>query len=406
MRGNYEKKQTDHRSMRIAIDLTALSDRWSGLERCAFELTEHMIDISETERFLLIVKNTPPLQVKRLGRRANVSFIRIRSGNKLIANQLMLPAALLRTDADAVLFPVFPMPLLHPLFNRKSLVYGVIADTVCFDVPETQRKLQRLFWQTGLKAQARIARRIFTVSEFSAGRIRENLKVPEERITVAYNGVKIGIGKNVHSTGRDKDTISPGGRVDKENGRMTAAICKKYGIRTPYHLTLSTIEPRKDVPLLLRAYGELKAEGLDLPELVIAGRSGWKDITKDTENDSICFTGAIDEEDLEFLYTGAEAFIFPSCYEGFGLPPLEALACGVRKILVSDAPALREVMGEAAAYFHRRDLHSLKQALKELADGKLKEITEEEAQENLKRFSWEKSARIVLEMIRENVTER
>jgi len=364
--------------MRIAVDLTALSDRFSGLERCALELTEHMIRLAADDRFLLIVKNTPPAPVRMLGKRSNVRFLRIRGRNKLLANQLSLAFALARAQADAVLFPVFPMPLLLPFLRRDLPVYGVIADTVCFDLPETMRPLQRLFWQVGLRCEAGHAAGIITVSEFSAGRIQKHLKVPEDRITVAPNGVKIAA------------EDGPEGETEAERKGRRDKTLARYGISKPYFLTLSTIEPRKEIPLLIRAYRELKSEGVKLPELVIAGRSGWMDETEDAEG--IRRTGFVEEKDLAAVYAGAEAFIFPSRYEGFGLPPLEALSCGVRRVLVSDAPALREVMGDTARYFKRHDLASLKAALRELVSGQAEEAGEDAVRKNLERFSWEKSA--------------
>ena len=369
--------------MRIAIDLTALSDRLSGLERCAYELTLRMIRLAKEDSFVLIVKNTPPANVRRLGRFPNVRFVRIRCGNKLIANQIALPLATLKLKADAILYPVFPMPLLMPVLNKELSVYAVIADTVCFDVPETMRRAQRLFWRCGLRSEAKAAKGIITVSEYSAERIGKNLRVSPDRITVAYNAVDIGNGK---------DAAAP-----EEDLR----VLKKYGIEKPYYLTLSTIEPRKDIPLLLEAYESLKEEGGELSDLVVAGRSGWMD-RGERKIPGILFPGFIEEDDLRTVYANAEAFIFPSYYEGFGLPPLEALACGVRRVLVSDAPALREVLQDTAGYFKRRNPGSLKQALKDLSEGKLPEASEEAVRKNLSRFSWESSAEKVLRMIREN----
>lgn len=366
--------------MRIAVDLTALTDRWSGLERCAYELTSHMIARRGRDHFILIVKNDPSDPVKALGKDPGVSFLRIRSADKLVANQLKLPYAVAAAKADVVLFPVLPMPLLLPLLARGCGVCGVMADAVCFDVPETMGFLQRMFWRVGLKNEASYAGAIITVSEFSAERLKSNLKVVRDKLLIVHNGIT-----RRESCGRE------------ERNKILAG----YGIRPPYLLTLSTREPRKDLPLLIRAYREVRKEGVRLPQLVIAGRSGWKDETERVKEAGILLPGFIREEDLGAVYAGAEAFLFPSYYEGFGLPPLEALACGVRRILVSDAPALKEMMGDTASYFRRRDLKSLKKALRDFPNGGIPAVSEEAAQRHLRCFSWDEGAEKVMKMLHE-----
>ena len=133
--------------------------------------------------------------------------------------------------------------------------------------------------------------------------------------------------------------------------------------------------------------------GTSLPPLVLAGRRGWlmeDDIALAVESGRIIFTGFVDDEDLPGLYAGSQAFVFPSIYEGFGMPPLEAQACGVTKVLSSDAPALCEVLGNTAMYFKNDDKDSLKNALMRLNE--YEGASRSAIESNLDRFTWEKSA--------------
>ena len=108
------------------------------------------------------------------------------------------------------------------------------------------------------------------------------------------------------------------------------------------------------------------------------------------ESGRIIFTGYVDDEDLPGLYAGAQALVFPSLYEGFGMPPLEAQASGVSKVLSSDAPALCEVLGDTAMYFKNNDKQSLKNALMRLNE--YEGASRSDIESNLSRFTWEKSA--------------
>ena len=157
--------------------------------------------------------------------------------------------------------------------------------------------------------------------------------------------------------------------------------------------------------MLLQAYRELRQAGESLPPLVLAGREGWKnkelheEIRRFEAEDTVYLKslhvlGALPEADLPALYAGAECFLFPSKYEGFGLPPLEAQSYGVRKVVVSDIPVLREVMGSTAFYFENTPA-ALKKAL--LQARVWQGCSENKIRRNLARFSWKRSAEAIWE---------
>ncbi|MCR5250359.1 MAG: glycosyltransferase family 4 protein [Lachnospiraceae bacterium] len=357
--------------MKIAIDLTSLSDNFSGLERCALEITRALVDETPDADFVFVIKNEIPPMLKSFRENGRVRFCRIRGKNKLVANQITLPLTMSRIGADAYVFPAFPVPL---LFSQKN-TYGMIADLGCYDCPETMKKKQVLFFREGAKHTAKVSRKVLTISEFSAGRICELLKQSRERILLLYMGTKK----------PEPEMISK---------RKVEEVRDRYKLPERYLLSLSTVEPRKNLKLLIDAYLTLVEKGCELPGLVLAGRQGWlmeEEVKRAVDSGRIVFTGFIDEEDLPAVYAGAETFVFPSLYEGFGMPPLEAQACGVKRVVASDAPALKEVLGETALFFRNNVRADLERALREALkwDG----VDASSIADNLARFSWSASGR-------------
>lgn len=358
--------------MRIALDLSSLSDNFSGLERYALELCRSLIKLSSADaEFILLIKNSLPEVLKPFVREKRVRFVRIRGKNKLLANQLTLPLTMARIPADVYIFPAFPVPLLF----RKKPCYGMIADLGCYDCPACMTLKQRLFFRAGARHSAHVCKKLLTNSGFTSGRAESILHVGKGRLLRLYCGI----------------AAPPKEAVTQER---IADVKKKYTLPERYWLSLCTLEPRKNLKLLITARHELTEEGVSLPPLVLAGRKGW--LTDDLfgrEDKDLIFPGFIEERDLPALYAGAESFIFPSLYEGFGMPPLEAQACGQRRVLVSDIPALKEVLGDTAFWFKNNDRASLKEAL--LALTEQKETEEEAVRKNLARFCWEESAKLL-----------
>ena len=194
--------------------------------------------------------------------------------------------------------------------------------------------------------------------------------------------------------------------------RKTEQISKvkeKYHLPAIYYLSLSTIEPRKNLRLLVEAYSLLVTKyHIDIP-LVLAGRKGWKteNLLADIPNEAkerIVFTGFVDDCDLADVYGGAELFLFPSMYEGFGMPPLEAMACGTN-VVVSDSSSLPEVLGECAYYFVSNDINSLCYAILNHTSKISPEIKEKaELKKQSQRFRWDIEAEKLLNYLSQATT--
>lgn len=332
--------------MKLVIDLTALNDNFSGIERYALNMALELLKKNENDFFELVFKNEvfPDFLPWKDDKR--VQFHVLPGCKKLLFNQWRLPRYLNKMKADFFLFFAFPMPV----FLNKRHVLGTIHDLGCWDCPETMKKQMVWYFRLSNWWMSRWAEKIVTISEFSKSRIQEILKVPDKKILIAYCGLSENFQEKCELT-----------QVQEEQ------IREKYHLPEEYYLCLSTLEPRKNMMLLLNVYLELYKQGLIKTKLVLAGRKGWKidelleeaDAEKDGQ---VIVTGFIEDRDLPAVYSLAKCFVFPSIYEGFGIPPLEAMAQGV-PVISSNASSLPEVLGNAAVYFRSGDAEELKEKI-------------------------------------------
>jgi glycosyltransferase involved in cell wall biosynthesis len=266
--------------------------------------------------------------------------------------------------------------------GKKVTIVHDMAHLAC---RETVRAKTKIWLDLVLKASCKRADMILTVSEFSKSEILKYLNVPEEKIRVMYPGVDLGL-------------FHP----DYSNDEVRNA-CRKYGINERYILYTGTIEPRKNIQRLIEAYDKLASDSdiEELPQLVLAGGKGWlcDDIYKAAENskrkDLINFTGYVDAEDLPLLMKGAEFFCFPSLYEGFGTPPVEAMACGT-PVLAADAASIPEILGGHAVYVDPLSIDSIASGMKKLMmDTELRKRMASDGLEYVKRYDWKYSVEIL-----------
>ena len=226
---------------------------------------------------------------------------------------------------------------------------------------------------------ARVASRIIAPSEWTKREVVERLRVSSEKIRV------------IHEAAREVMKPLP--------PHLYQGALDKYRIRPPYLLYVGTIEPRKNLLTLIRAYDELLRTTALRPQLVLAGGRGWlcDEVFKQVEDlklqDQVHFTGYVEDADLPALYSAAAAFVYPSLYEGFGLPPLEAMACGA-PVITSDVSSLPEVVGKAGLTHAPTDGRALTEAMaKLLGDEATREHFKRAGLKQSSNFSWERAAR-------------
>ncbi len=199
-------------------------------------------------------------------------------------------------------------------------------------------------------------------------------------------------------------------RFKRCEAEATTEFKKRHSLERSYILAVSTIEPRKNIKTLLKAFAGIKDKIEH--DLLLVGSYGWKskdvpELIHDLKiNDRVKFTGFLDFEDLPTAYSGADLFVYPSLYEGFGLPPLEAMACGC-PVITSNAASLPEAVGDAAVKINPHSVEELSNAIVELVmDSNKTNKLKDKGMEQVKKFSWERCAeetvsvyRQVLEMV-------
>lgn len=281
--------------------------------------------------------------------------------------------------ADVFHFPNF----IAPPVSRGAIVATVHdASFLRFPLMAERANLQYLSARIGRTLER--AEAVITDSEFSAAEIAELLRVPASRLIPIHLGVEPGMAR----PGPDR----------------IQAVRRALGLDAPYILAVGTIEPRKNLDFLIGVFERLPFfDG----HLALAGMRGWRcapileRARRSPRSDSIRFLDYVPDSDLPALYSGAELLAFPSLYEGFGLPPLEAMACGT-PVLASGIPVLREVLGTAARLVDGFDEATWADAAEELLGSpSLRERLAAAGLAQAARYNWAETARRTWEVYRE-----
>lgn len=358
--------------MKVAIDLTSLADNFSGIERYALNISMEMLSNDDKNEYILLFKNSIHNSYTKLLEKKNINSVVIHGKNKLIFAQLTLVKALYKIKADRYIFLAFPSPI---LFRKKGII-NTIHDLTAWDYPDTMKTLSRIYFKFGIKNSVKLSKEILTVSKFSKKRIRD--KFGNKNISIVYNGISEVFLKN-----------------DIENNKQNIFdVRNKYELPDKYIMCLCTLEPRKNLELLINAYVELRNENKLNLKLVLVGRKGWKiekllnDINNKYTND-IIVTGFVDDKDLPVIYKAASCFIFPSLYEGFGIPVIEAMYMNV-PVICSNTSSLPEVVNGCGILFENNNKEDLKVKILEFLNKTENEISyiSKLAKKRSQEFSW------------------
>ena len=361
--------------MRIGLDGIPLASRKTGIGHYTLELAHAIAKLSSDDEFELL---------------SPVPFI----------SPLEQPPTNLRQveAARRRFWFVFGLPL-YIRRNRLALFHGTnyevpwwngcptiltIHDLSLLLHPETHESHLVRRARHRLPLMARWSTRIITATEFMKREVSEHLKIDPSKIAVTPYA--------------HRHHFRPLERSETERTRA------RLGIEDVFILFVGTIEPRKNLITLLRAFAEvLKTTDLR-PQLVIVGQEGWlmgetlNYVQTEGLSERIKFTGYVSDRDLRALYSSCAVCVYPSLYEGFGLPPLEAMACGA-PVIASDVPSLAETVGNAAVLVPPKDVQKLAQNLVEM-------IREEGKRESFSRaglkwasqFTWERTAQLTLDV--------
>ncbi len=346
---------------KIYINGRFLTQRITGVQRFAFELGRELIKLQPNVIFLVpsnskLVVNTDELNVKRIGLSRGVVW-----------EQLFLPAYLFLKGS----------PLLINLGNTAPLIYqnkiSSIMDMAVYVNPKWFTQTFVRYYKFLFPRILATSKVVLTISENSKKDIINYLK----NKTVEIVNVSCGVNK-----------------------LMADNMNKEVDSKESYILAVSSLEPRKNFAKLISAFNLLSTN----VKLRIVGTSGKVFADHQlheqiTNNKNIEFTGYLSDEDLSLQYSNALFFVYPSLYEGFGLPPLEAMSLGC-PVVVSNTSSIPEVCGEAALYFDPHDVRDISAKLKNMIDDKeLRNKLKFLGEEQVTRFSWKRSASILNEVI-------
>ncbi|MEW5720742.1 MAG: glycosyltransferase family 1 protein [Chloroflexota bacterium] len=371
--------------MRVGIDFTSASRERAGIGRYARELIRALSRLDHANRYVLFVPRDAHADLLRFDWSANFSIVRAPLTERYLAALWHRARVPLPIEAFVGAVDVFYSPdfLLPPTLARRKLV--TVHDLSYVRVPECFPAPLLNYLNRAVPPSVARADLILADAASTQRDLVDVYGVPHEKIRVLYSGV------------------DPRFRPDVSAQSKTRVRELTHG--KPYLLSVSTIQPRKNYARLIEAFAILNSKSQihnSNLQLVIAGGRGWmyEEIFQTVERlnlrERVIFPEFFADEDLPALYAGATLFVYPSLYEGFGLPIAEAMACGA-PVVCSNASSLPEVAGDAALYFDPRDVDAIADALvRVLSDELLRASLRARGFAQAKKFLWEKAARELL----------
>jgi glycosyltransferase involved in cell wall biosynthesis len=319
---------------------------------------------------------------KAIEKRKNVEMVQIRRSPAWLRVFFSLVRATQRKKIDLLHVQYFA-PLGH-----HGVLINTIHDVTPFRFPEYFSRFERLLFRILLPISARKAHSILTASGVSRDDLIRLLRIPNDKIRVAYCGVDPNIFSN---------------QPQQENLNRAKS---RYPISSKFLLYVGRIDPRKNLTRLIQAYTKVRSKGIQ-HKLLIAGKvylepGKLKQTLKECEyRQDIHFCGYVPDEDLPVLYSAADVFIYTSEYEGFGLPPLEAMASGT-PVVASDIPIFREILEDAAVLVNPLDVQAIASGIERVVtDFELRKRLVEKGKRQVERFNWDSTARITLQSYEE-----
>jgi glycosyltransferase involved in cell wall biosynthesis len=375
----------------FAIDIRLIGKKRTGDETVFFNLTKELLALDTENRYLLMTNENNPEELAiirgRLGciGQKNAELVSLRGRNRFVWNLVTLPWFLFRHRVD-VYHTQYILPFFVP---SRTKVVTHIHDVSFRAYPELIGWKDRLFLALLIPSALRRAALIATPSQFTKDEIVARYGINADKITVIPNALS-------------EDFLKPSAAA-----LDIVRVREKYALPETYAVYVGTLQPRKNIPFLIEAFAQLKSRIPEAKLVLVGNRKGHH---VDTRLDAainrlnmtgdVIFPGFIDQDDLPAVIRGAQVFAFPSLYEGFGIPLLEAMSQEV-PVAASDIPSLREVAGESALYFPVSDetasLASCAETLYTLfIDREKRSALIQSGKERIQAFSWKKSAATML----------
>ena len=347
--------------MIIYINGRFLTQPMTGVERYAYSICKALIEAGKS--YIIVCPKAPILSCYDT---TGMQIVHYGFGNSHLWEQCVFPFFFLGKKD----YIIFSFTGLGSILIRNKVM--TIHDLSFLENPKWFSKGYYWWYKIMTPLAVRTSKHIITVSEFSKKEIlRFYPFIKEKKISVVYNAADRNVFRH---------------------------LPQNFTPEMPFVLAVSSLDPRKNFMRLIEAFKDIKEVSLYIVgsyNRVFTQQAGYT-----ASQDNIRFVGRVPDKELVRLYNQATCFIFPSIYEGFGLPPIEAMNCGC-PVLASDIPVLREVCGDAAIYFNPNDTESIQNAIQQFL--KLDEEERKKLQDlgykNAQRFSWEKSAQHIISVI-------
>lgn len=360
--------------LRIGIDATAIPSNRVGAGVYTFNLVKYLSIIDKKNQYYIF--GSPSTIDEWRIKQTNIKFLKVNNRYRplrILWEHTMLPLLVKKFNLDILHSPHYTSPLIK---TSHSVV--TFHDMIFFIYPSLHTLFKRYYFKKMMLASLKHADAIIAVSESTKNDILKYCRVSPSKISVILEAAD--------------------GIFKPSAYNSIEYICKKYGLESKkYILFTGLLEPRKNVPVLLKAFAGIRQKGHEI-KLAIVGRQGWmyneifKTIKQLNLEQHIVFTGYVPETELPHLYSGAAVFVYPSLYEGFGLPVLEAMSCGT-PVITSNISSMPEIVGNAALTINPHNHHELMQAIEKIiADSNLSISLKSRGLKRATEFSWEKTA--------------
>ncbi|RLC50643.1 MAG: hypothetical protein DRH79_07315 [Candidatus Cloacimonadota bacterium] len=368
--------------MKIAINALGPSKVKAGIGNYLANLITELSIIDKENRYIIFASSQNMHFYGNKNRNFKIIDIGFWAKNKLLRilwEQLILPFNIIDFKADILFSPGFVCPL-----YKTSKNVTVIHDMTFFSHPYVHTFFKRIYFPFMIKQAVKKSEKIIAVSNNTRKEIIKYTHIAKEKIAVTL------LAANKFSVAEIAD--------EKK------FLKEKYGIDSDYLLFVGMIEPRKNIRLIIDSFNKIEDDNL---KLVIVGQKGWmteelfERIGADDLERRVIFTGFVPDEELSVFYKNARVFLYPSLYEGFGIPVLEAMSEGC-PVITSNISSLPEVAGDAAILINPENSDELSDAINKISNNsKYREELIEKGFDNVKKFSWEKTAEQTLSIFEE-----
>ena len=371
--------------MKIGIDIRNVGKQRTGDETVFFHLAKHLPQVDENNEYYYFTDTLEVETLLEIERQLSildhprVKVIPLPSRNKFIWNLWTLPRQLHKHQLD-----IYLTQYITPWFVPKKIKIVTIIHDISFNFfPQFMKWSDWIFLKTLIPISLKRASKILAVSQFTQKEIKRYYQVADEKVDYFYNAVDLK-------------------KFEDLSGESMEEVRKKYNLPEKFILYLGTFQPRKNLPILVEAFRVVKDKHPDM-KLVLVGNPKAHNTDKRLGiaikechlEDDIIFPGFIEERDKTKVFALADLFCYPSLYEGFGIPILEALAAKT-PVVASDILPHREVAGESVLFFPAKDSQALALKIEELLINEhLREELKKVGRTQVEKFSWEASAKKV-----------